>query len=317
MTKDYLLFGWRVRANIRLPCFELFKTGEPDCCINFLPPLESPQLSLPNFATLLETDGVQSVWRIDQDTWRIEMFNQITNQWLQLNFRQSGKNIEVIYSQNTIVENILPMLLTRLFTTILWNSGLVCLHGGVVNTEQGGVLLLGDSGDGKSSTLTALWQQGCTVLSDDIAVLEPNEPCLVHIGPRYLRLHDDSASVLGINPESLPTIFLPAETIGNKRYINLEHQVCPVSVAVQQIFILAGRENIEQTKLTRLAPYMAVAELLKYQFRGQQLEPQIYPQLLKVAVALAHQCHVYLVHTPANLEKLPEIAQTILGQPLV
>jgi hypothetical protein len=57
--------------------------------------------------------------------------------------------------------------------------------------------------------------------------------------------------------------------------------------------------------------------LLKYQFRGQQLEPQIYPQLLNVAVALAHQCHVYLVQTPANLEKLPEIAQAILEQPLV
>jgi hypothetical protein len=317
MTKDYLLFGWRVRANIKLPCCELPFAGEPDCQITFLSPFESPQPILPEFATLLETDGIQSVWRIDQNTWRIEMFDPNTKQWLQINFRQAGKKIEVMFTKNTITENILPMLLTRLFTTILWNSGQVCLHGGVVNTKQGGILLLGDSGLGKSSTLTALWQQGCAVLSDDIAVFEPNIPLVVHIGPRYLRLHDDSATALSINPATLPTIFQPAELAGNKRYINLEQEACPESVKVQQIFILAGRENIKKTNLTRLVPQVAVSELLKYRFRGQQLEPKIYPQLLNVCVALAHQCHVYLVHTPANLEKLPEIAQTILEQALV
>ena len=317
MTKDYLLFGWRVRANIALPCFELPYAGEPDCQITFLSPLESPQPTLPEFANLLETDGIQSVWRIDQNTWRSEMLDPNTKQWVQIDFGHAGKKIEVLFTKNTIIENIPPMLLTRLFTTILWNSGQVCLHGGVVNTKRGGILLLGDSGLGKSSTLTALWQQGCTVLSDDIAVLEPNNPLVVHIGPRYLRLHDDSAKALGINPAMLPFIFQPAELVGNKRYINLEQEACPESATVQQIFILAGRENIKKTRLTRLAPQVAVSELLKNRFRGQQLETKIYPQLLNVCVALAHQSQVYLVHTPANLEKIPEIAQTILGQALV
>ncbi len=57
----------------------------------------------------------------------------------------------------------LTMLLTRLFF----------VHAGVVALQGRGMILVGESGAGKTSTVAALLRRGATYLSDEVALLDP------------------------------------------------------------------------------------------------------------------------------------------------
>jgi hypothetical protein len=57
------------------------------------------------------------------------------------------------------------------FTTLL--TRLVFVHAGVVALEGRGMVLVGESGAGKTSTVAALLRQGATYLSDEVALLDP------------------------------------------------------------------------------------------------------------------------------------------------
>ncbi len=317
MIQDYLVYGWRLRSDMVLPCITCPADGEPDCIIQTLPPLEHAQPSPRDVGELIRTDSLESVWQITENHWRVEYHDQTSQQWLRIDFAQAGRKITIRYTRDAIVENIPFLLLAGLFAPILWKAGKVCLHGGVVNTNQGGILILGDSGAGKSSTLGALLQLGCEVLTDDIAVLDKINPCLVYSGPAYLRLWHDSAVALGIDPTSLPLVFRPEEMVGNKRYIDLKNQNAATSLQINRIYILAGRSNIEHPVFNPLSPALAVPYLLKNRFRGLHLGQKAYPQALTACVTLASQCSVYLVQTPANLGLLSDIAQAMLEQTIL
>ncbi len=314
MKKDYLVYGLRLRSDMVLPCVTCPADGEPDCVITTLPPLEHAQPSARDVGKLMRTNNFESVWQITEDHWRVEYHDQTSQQWLQLDFIQAGRSITILYTRDAIVANIPFLLLAGLFAPILWKAGKVCLHGAVVNSDQGGILILGDSGAGKSSTLTALLQLGCEVLTDDIAVLDPKKPCVAHCGPTYLRLWHDSAIALGIDPTTLPLVFRPEEIVGNKRYIDLKDQNAATSVQVNRIYILAGRSHIEHPIFKLLTPALAVPYLFKNRFKGLSLEESIDTQALGVCVALANQSTVYLLRTPANLASLTSIAKGILEQ---
>jgi hypothetical protein len=307
----YFLFGWQLDSELPLPCLHSAQTNHPDCTIRILPPLEHPEYTTTSTATLHLYAGLETFWRVDEDHWRVEYFYTPENHWIQVNLTNRGRSIEIRHTQSASLRNLPSLLVSSILAPFLRMAGRVTLHGGVVNTPSGGVLLLGNSGAGKSSTLGALWRAGCQVVSDDIAVFEPQHPCVVFVGPRYLRLWGDTAQALGIDPQTLPLVFAPAEVGGDKRYLELSHN-CPNSLELKRIIILAGRENIERPKLTRLAPKDAVGQLLRYPFRGLPISETVQAPILEVCVALAHTCAVYLLHTPNSLEQLPAVAQTIL-----
>jgi hypothetical protein len=311
----FVLFGWLLHSELPLPCLQGLPSAHPDCTIHVLLPVQAPNYTTSKTATLLEYTGLETLWRVAEDHWRVEYFYPPENHWIQVNLFNNGRSIEILHTQNTSLRNLPSMLVSSIIAPFLRQAGRVTLHGGVVNTDQGGVLVLGNSGAGKSSTLAALWQAGCTVLSDDIAVFEPENPRVVLTGPRYLRIWADSAKALGIDPETLPLVFAPAELGGDKRYIELS-QDCPTSLEIKRIFILAGREDSDAPRLTRLLPNEVVGHLLQYPFHGfRGFTDAVQPQMFKVCVALAHGCAVYLLHTPNSLTQLPSIAQTILGAP--
>jgi hypothetical protein len=315
MNQNYFLFGWQLHCQLILPCLQGSQAAPTDCVICVLPSAQEAQYTTTKTATLLQYTRLETLWKVADNHWRVEYFYTPENHWIQVNLLNNGRNIEILYNTNTNLRNLPFMLVSSMIAPFLRQAGRVTLHGGVVNTHQGGVLIVGNSGAGKSSTLAALWQTGCTVLSDDIAVFAPENPCVAFAGPRYLRIWSDSARALGIDPETLPLVFEPAELGGEKRYIELS-QDCPESLKIKRIVILAGREQIESPKLTRLAPKDAVGHLLHYPFYGLRgIADAIQPQLLEVCVALAHGCAVYLLHTPNSLEQLPNIAQAILELP--
>lgn len=96
-----------------------------------------------------------------------------------------------------IVTGVLPYLPAH------WGN--LALHGAVLHSPFGGVLILGVSGFGKSTTSQILQRDfGWTILDDDTSMVEDlSRPVLTPMGARP-RIRKDAAARLGITTDALP-----------------------------------------------------------------------------------------------------------------
>lgn len=96
-------------------------------------------------------------------------------------------------------------LLNVVMAAVLRRRGLLVLHANAAVAPGGAVLVLGDSGAGKSTTLAGLLGRGCALLSDDVTALRAGVDGLVDVVPGVPTLHLDegSASMLGVDVAGL------------------------------------------------------------------------------------------------------------------
>ena len=105
----------------------------------------------------------------------------------------------------------------------LWQGAALCaswmgretLHGGAFLDDAAGAwVILGDSGDGKSSLLAALALRGREVLADDLIVAE-GDRCFA--GPRCIDLSGETAQALGLAGRTKPVRWSQRERFGLAR----------------------------------------------------------------------------------------------------
>ena len=83
--------------------------------------------------------------------------------------------------------------------------GLVPLDGAAVGWQGGALLIIGPSGQGKSSIAASLATRGWPVLADGVLAISPSAPALVRGWPR-LRLWRQTAQTLGIDLGTAPAL---------------------------------------------------------------------------------------------------------------
>ena len=96
--------------------------------------------------------------------------------------------------------------LDAVLAAILRQRGLLVLHANAAVTPTGAIAVSGESGAGKSTTLAALLQHDCAMLSDDITALRLGDAGRVQVLPGAPQLHlcEDSAAGLGRDITGLP-----------------------------------------------------------------------------------------------------------------
>lgn len=80
-------------------------------------------------------------------------------------------------------------------------SGLWPVHAAAVAFDGRGVLLVGDSGAGKSTSALACALAGAELLGDDLCIVDPTRR-VVHSWYGTVKVHSDSAAILGISPSA-------------------------------------------------------------------------------------------------------------------
>lgn len=114
---------------------------------------------------------------------------------------EDGKRVTVERNPAAEDDRILFHLLHSVTAALLRQRGFLALHANTALTPRGAIALSGKSGAGKSTTLAALFQRGCAMISDDITALRIGTDGQVVAVPGAAQIHlwDDAAGRLGID----------------------------------------------------------------------------------------------------------------------
>ena len=105
----------------------------------------------------------------------------------------------VVAPQPLSADRLLHPTLGYIGSTFSHWLGRLAFHGGAFRAGDGAVALLGERGDGKSSTLAWLAGAGCPPLTDDVVVLDG---LTAFAGPRSIDLWPDAARALGVEQDA-------------------------------------------------------------------------------------------------------------------
>ncbi|MBO9499219.1 MAG: hypothetical protein J7483_07160 [Novosphingobium sp.] len=142
-------------------------------------------------------------------------------------------------------EDLLGLFAEPVMRTVLTRQAIPSFHGAALARDGRCILLLGDSGAGKSTIAGALMRDGWVLLTDDLArVSERHGAWFVAPGFRQLKLHSKTVRHLSLDPASVRarwTSYLDYEE-AIRRGSGLEHGSVPK-------YALPDERDAEETRL--------------------------------------------------------------------
>lgn len=177
-----------------------------------------------------------------------------------------GKQILVHCSQ---VEEYLALIRLRILGAgiglLLQQRGYLVLHGATVVGKKGAAVILGNSGDGKSTLCAQLVQLGYRLLGDDkCAVRFDGEALYALPSTPFIKLSKPSIEGLGFSSQET----MPIGVSHNKVYVN-----SGVAFESEEVPIIAGvvLGKAEQTSLSQLTQMHAFDTFIQHSYRKQKL----------------------------------------------
>ncbi len=287
---QYTCFGITLRSPLQLPLLTCTSDVLPDVVIDLSPPAVQPQ----DRPFLLFSDdlGYSQITICPPDVGRFTLCNGTT-----VSFQPdlSGR-----------FSSLLELYLTgSILSLLLYQRGLLVLHGSVVRIQDRAVAFLGHSGAGKSSAAAACCRQGHAFLADDIVALSlSGQDVFVQSGFPRLKVHIDTAEALDIPVQSLVSVH---PEIDDERALQLDDQFCQEAQSLAAVYLLGEGE---QEEMKPLSPAAALVELLQHAMPsryGQNGGARQFEQLS----TLVRQVPVFHLLRPGNLEHLHGFSQFV------
>jgi len=207
--------------------------------------------------------------------------------------------------QHLLVDQVLPRLIAH--------DGSLVLHSAGVQVNDEGILLLGQSGRGKSTLAASFHAQGFPLLGDDAMIIKfgkngSNACCR----PLYqsLRLFPDSVAAVFNGPRGHTPV---ADYTSKQNIIDLEGLEAPQrDLPIRSIYSL-GAETRDRAKVRRLAPAEACMTLVEHSFSLDPSDGERSERRLRQAAALAAAVPVLEISYPRVYSVLPQLRQTIIA----
>ncbi|KUP93522.1 HPr kinase/phosphorylase [Tritonibacter horizontis] len=205
-------------------------------------------------------------------------------------------------------------LLGIVISVALERLGLFCLHGGSVDVNGKAVIVLGDKGAGKSTTVSSLQRAGHRLLTDDLVAMDCGDLTRapqVQTGFPAVKLWPDSAKALAVDTETGTELIHPSIT-------KIQKQIDPTQMArptpAGAIFLLSPRQTGE-TRAERVPETSALEALLYFafiaRFGNTSLGPAHLGQFMKRCCYVVKTTPVYTLHIRRDLDRLSDLVAEI------
>jgi hypothetical protein len=119
---------------------------------------------------------------------------------------EKGHAIVVEPNEKAVHNELVAYLMGAAFGALLFQRGLLPLHGSTLNIDGNAVILVGKSGSGKSTLTRALLNRGGQLMCDDLSPIKTSvgEPAVVFPGYPLQKLSHEMIDAMGVNPEKGP-----------------------------------------------------------------------------------------------------------------
>lgn len=211
-------------------------------------------------------------------------------------------------------ESFQVYLLGQALSFALVKSGLEPLHATCVVVDGEVVVLLGDSGFGKSSLAACFLHAGHRLLTDDLLVLrESRTGLLAYPGPPRIKVFPAMARrFLGPGVRGIP---MNSHT--RKLVIPLgADEVCSVPVPVRAIYALVSPCNVAKSAGIQIAPLSSresFITLLNNTFNYVIVSADRLQRQFLQTTALVHNMRLRSLAYPRKVSALPSVRDAILG----
>lgn len=199
------------------------------------------------------------------------------------------------------------------FPRLLAQQGSFVVHAGAVRTLDGAIMLMGNSGRGKSTLATSFDHAGFALLGDDAMIVSS-----LDAAPRVCPVYPS----LRLNPDSIDALIPGTVTAGPARQhatkqridVAVDRQSEDWPLPILAIFSIAAAGSDEQIGLRRLTVAEACMFLVESSFALDPTDREKARCRLEDASALARQVPAYEIAYPRDYARLPEVRQVILDQ---
>ncbi|MEO7247974.1 MAG: hypothetical protein ABIW31_05930 [Novosphingobium sp.] len=203
------------------------------------------------------------------------------------------------------------LLLDQMVPRIIGQLGNLVLHAAGLAHKDASILLLGDTGRGKSTLATALYTHALGLLGDDAMVitLQDGRPMARAVYPSLRLLPDSRIQLL---PRD--TVHHPIGNQTRKERIALPFMALPEPdyQPIAGIFILDAALPGGGVSLCRLGPAEACMALTSNSFALDPADNRSASDRLQIAAALVRQAPAYILRYPRDYAVLPQVCAAIV-----
>jgi hypothetical protein len=306
----YLYCGFIIDSNIPLPELPYVDSGTP------------------GFMFCLERSRPQSMEYSWSDSWRspqgkkvLFYHKQSTFHILRIpglaDFYISMNLMEIIcypipgIPKATIRHQLLDSVLPRAMA----HQGKLMLHASAVQTEKGVLVILGNSGVGKSTLAGYFHQAGEPAISDDVVWMKDGPTDRVWVVPSYdgLRLWDDSLKVLFAEEQNILPMahYSPKKRVLFDKHSTL-HRIAGDS-ALAVIVLTPNPRNSASDILFEYLPHRdAFIRMMDETFQLDSKDLGMRTYRMETVAHMVIKVPIYRLAMPLNYEFLPMVREKIL-----
>ncbi|MFZ9695602.1 MAG: AAA family ATPase [Chitinophagaceae bacterium] len=229
-------------------------------------------------------------------------------------YAREGKEITLDIKDKSDEKSLRLFLLTNGLAAILHQRNKVLLHAGAIHTDKGLIVICGESGAGKSTTLQYLRQHRYKVFADDVLVLEETENAIIKAFASYpvLKLWDDSFEKLGM--ASVSDEQKLREHISKYR-LSIQEEFSTAPQPIHALFQLQKDETIHEPILKSLNGFEAFNAVHLQLYRTAQLNTPVKNELAFTLInKLIEKAAVYQITRPSSINTLGQIKSLIEDQ---
>ena len=197
---------------------------------------------------------------------------------------RNGNEIIVDPFPQADVDLVKLFLLGSAFGALLFQRGILPLHGSAVATHNGAALFVGPSGHGKSTLAGAFHQRGYSVISDDVCAIGNMDglPLVLPAYPRLLLWPDAVGCLVGKETNLRPAL------AGQEKYqFPVDQKFASDAVPIRVVYVL-NPTNSHSVTLTPLTGFDKIRTLTENTYRlqflhGMNLGERHFRQIAEVA----------------------------------
>lgn len=222
---------------------------------------------------------------------------------------EGGSRITLQRNENAEDKRILFHLLHPVTAALFCQRGLLALHASTADTPAGTIALCGRSQAGKSTTLAALLQKGCAMVSDDITIVRraAHDRVEAVAGSSMIHLWDDAARGVGLDISGCDRHPIRR----GKTALAAPGEPCQGGTPLRKLCILepGTGEHLSVSRLIGADKFNALMECIY----GPLFEEE-HPGLFPLFNSVAEQTEIFRIRRPASRWTVDEVIKVILDE---